>query len=82
TFPKVDSDYTLVEVRAHDAPGMLYRITAAISAQNLDIAAAIVSTLGGTVDDVFYLRNQARSRLSTDEEAELSQAILAALSIG
>ncbi|MFM1905225.1 MAG: Bifunctional uridylyltransferase/uridylyl-removing enzyme [Actinomycetota bacterium] len=82
TFPRIDSNYTVVEVRAHDAPGMLYRITAAISAQYLDIAAAIVATLGGTVDDVFYLRNQAGIRLSPDEEAELSQAILAALSIG
>lgn len=82
SFPQVNSDQTVIEVRAHDAPAILYRIANAISAQGLDITAAIVATLGATADDVFYVRNQAGSKLSEAEQAQVSEAILAAMSVG
>lgn len=78
-FPKVESRFTVVEVRAHDAPGLLYRIANQIAKQDLDIAAAIVSTLGATVDDVFYILNKNGEKLSSQQQAELSQAVLAEL---
>ena len=46
---------TVLEVRAHDAPGLLHRVGMAIAATGTDIMAARVSTLGSEVVDVFFL---------------------------
>jgi [protein-PII] uridylyltransferase len=45
----------VVEVRAEDTPGLLYRITRSIAGCGLDIAQARVSTLGHEVVDTFYV---------------------------
>ena len=81
-FPAVDSDYTIIEVRAPDRTALLYRIATTISAQQLDIFAAIVATHGATVDDVFYVRTKAGARLSPTQLDQLGQAIMAELAIG
>ena len=46
---------TVVEVRAHDAPGLLWRIGRALGECGLDVRAARVETLGAEVVDVFYV---------------------------
>jgi [protein-PII] uridylyltransferase len=46
---------TLVEVRAHDAPGLLWRIGRALGECGLDVRAARVETLGAEAVDVFYV---------------------------
>jgi [protein-PII] uridylyltransferase len=46
---------TVVEVRAHDAPGLLWRIGRAIGECGLDVRAARVETLGAEAVDVFYV---------------------------
>jgi len=46
---------TVVEVRAHDAPGLLWRIGRALGECGLDVRAARVETLGGEAVDVFYV---------------------------
>jgi [protein-PII] uridylyltransferase len=46
---------TMVEVRAPDAPVVLYRVAHALSALGLDIRSAVVATLGHEVVDVFYV---------------------------
>jgi [protein-PII] uridylyltransferase len=55
----VDSDAsptaTVVEVRAPDAIGVLYRITRALAELDLDIRSAKVQTLGAQVVDSFYV---------------------------
>jgi len=45
---------TVVEVRAHDAPGLLWRIGRALGECGLDLRAARVETLGAEAVDVFY----------------------------
>src|SRR5258708_39732993 len=55
---------TVVEVRASDTPGLLYRVTAAIAEAGADIATARVATLGAEAIDVFYLTDAAGARLS------------------
>ena len=45
----------MVEVRAHDAPGLLWRIARALSECGLDVRAARVETLGAEAVDVFYV---------------------------
>jgi [protein-PII] uridylyltransferase len=46
---------TVVEVRAPDAPGVLYRVAHALTAAGLDIRGAVVATLGHEVVDAFYV---------------------------
>jgi [protein-PII] uridylyltransferase len=46
---------TVVEVRAPDAPIVLYRVARALSQSGLDIRSAVVATLGHEVVDVFYV---------------------------
>jgi [protein-PII] uridylyltransferase len=46
---------TVVEVRAHDRPGLLWRIGQAIGACGLQVRAAQVDTLGADAVDVFYV---------------------------
>ncbi|WP_243711520.1 ACT domain-containing protein [Actinomadura sp. KC216] len=46
---------TVVEVRAHDRPGLLWRIGQALGACGLQVRAAQVDTLGAEAVDVFYV---------------------------
>ena len=46
---------TVVEVRAHDRPGLLWRIGRALDGCGLDVRAARVETLGAEAVDVFYV---------------------------
>ena len=46
---------TVVEVRAHDAPGLLWQIGRALGECGLDVRAARVETLGAEAVDVFYV---------------------------
>ncbi len=45
----------LLELRASDAPGLLYRVTSALATLGVDVRLARVSTLGADVVDAFYL---------------------------
>ena len=53
---------TVVEVRAHDAPGLLWRIGRALGDCGLDVRAARVETLGAEAVDVFYVVDGEGSR--------------------
>jgi [protein-PII] uridylyltransferase len=72
---------TVLEVRAHDAVGLLYRITATMAELDLDIRSAKVQTLGDHVVDAFYVRDSAGRKI-TDEAhlGEIERAVLHALS--
>ncbi len=50
--------YSILEVRAPDHVGMLYAITSYLAQEQLDVAAALVDTLGSEVIDVFYISDQ------------------------
>ena len=49
------SSSTVVEVRAHDEPGLLWRIGRALGDCGLNVQAARVETLGAEAVDVFYV---------------------------
>jgi [protein-PII] uridylyltransferase len=53
--PDASRTATVVEVRAHDAPGLLWRIGRALGECGLDVRAARVETLGAEAVDVFYV---------------------------
>ncbi len=46
---------SVVEVRAHDVIGLLYRLTRALSAAGLTLLSARIQTLGAEVVDAFYV---------------------------
>ncbi|WP_433285998.1 [protein-PII] uridylyltransferase [Micromonospora sp. CA-244673] len=49
------TDAVLLELRAADAAGLLYRVAGALDEAGAQVRAARISTLGGDVVDVFYL---------------------------
>lgn len=74
---------TVIEVRATDAVGVLYRITRALADCDLDVRRAKVSTLGHEVVDSFYVVAPDGAKLSDPEHlAEVERAILAELARG
>jgi len=74
------SSATVVEVRAHDEPGLLWRIGRALGECELNVQAARVETLGAEAVDVFYVTDSSGA-LVTDPglRKRTVKAILAAL---
>jgi [protein-PII] uridylyltransferase len=58
---------TVVEVRAHDEPGLLWRIGRALGECGLNVHAARIETLGAEAVDVFYVTD-ATGGLLTDHD--------------
>jgi [protein-PII] uridylyltransferase len=72
---------TVVEVRAPDAIGVLYRITRALADCYLDVVTAKVSTLGHEVVDAFYVRDTRGAKIEDAQHLrEVERAVLAELS--
>jgi [protein-PII] uridylyltransferase len=71
---------TVVEVRAHDAPGLLWRVGRALGECGLDVRAARVETLGAEVVDVFYVTDGDGEPLTDrDRRRAIVHSVLAAL---
>jgi [protein-PII] uridylyltransferase len=71
---------TVVEVRAPDRIGVLYRITRGLAECDLDVRSARITTLGAEVVDAFYVTaNDASKITDPDELREIEQAVLAEL---
>lgn len=66
---------TVVEVRAPDALGLLYAITAALSDLDIDIHVAKIDTLGARVVDVFYVRSSWGGKLDDTQAEEVKRSI-------
>ena len=72
---------TVVEVRAPDRIGTLYRITRALADLELDIRHAKVSTLGPEVVDVFYVVGSSGEKITDpDHVAEIERGVAFELS--
>jgi [protein-PII] uridylyltransferase len=70
---------TVIEVRAGDTPGLLYRVAAAIAHSGADIVTARVATLGAEAIDVFYVTDAAGDPLSPDRAEQVAETIRAGL---
>jgi [protein-PII] uridylyltransferase len=71
---------TVVEVRAHDAPGLLWRVGRALGECGLNVRAARVETLGAEVVDVFYVTDADGEPLTDRERRRATvRSVLAAL---
>lgn len=54
---EASANHTVIEINGRDRPGFLYDVTAALTAENLQIASAHISTYGERVVDVFYIKD-------------------------
>ncbi|MFE7527874.1 [protein-PII] uridylyltransferase [Kitasatospora sp. NPDC057542] len=70
---------TVLEVRAHDAPGLLHRIGRALDGAGVRVRTAHVSTLGAEAVDSFYLTDEAGRPLTARRAGEVAAALRAAL---
>ncbi len=64
------SQHTVVQVRADDQKGLLYRLTNALAAEGLDIMVAKVTTWRGAAEDAFYVVSQETGGKVSDAEAD------------
>jgi [protein-PII] uridylyltransferase len=73
---------TVVEVRAADAPAVLYRLSHALTGLGLDVRSAVVATLGHEVVDAFYVttRKSPTGRVPEGDFEVIRTALIAALS--
>ncbi|MFC5666969.1 [protein-PII] uridylyltransferase [Kitasatospora misakiensis] len=77
--PVASASATVLEVRAHDAPGLLHRIGRALDGAGVRVRTAHVSTLGADVVDAFYLTDAEGRPLSAQRAGEVAAAVRAAL---
>jgi [protein-PII] uridylyltransferase len=68
----------IVEVRAGDRAGLLYRLTAAIAGEGLDVTSARIETLGADAVDCFYVCNPSGSPVDPEQRSRVDQALMAA----
>ncbi|MDQ3898546.1 MAG: ACT domain-containing protein, partial [Actinomycetota bacterium] len=71
---------TVVEVRAPDRIGTLYRITRVLADLGLDIRSAKVATVGHEVVDAFYVVDGAGAKVGDDRVATIEGALRVVLS--
>ncbi|HET6529907.1 MAG TPA: [protein-PII] uridylyltransferase [Actinoplanes sp.] len=74
---EVATDAVVLELRAADSPGLLYRVATALDETGAEVRAARISTLGGDVVDAFYLVGAGPS---ADERNRVEAAVLGAVS--
>ena len=76
TFNERATDATIIEVRSHDRPGLLFRIGAGITQSKVDIRSAIVTTLGAEAIDTLYVTELTGGPLSDARAQEVATRLL------
>ena len=67
---KSSDNYTILEVKCKNAPGVLYKITKTLSSLGFQINTANISTYGDRVIDNFYIKNMFGSKVDDDLSME------------
>jgi [protein-PII] uridylyltransferase len=70
---------TVIEVRAHDRPGLLFTVTKVLATEGLDVRSARVETLGAEVVDAFYVTDRAGRPLAADRAESVRRGVEEAL---
>jgi [protein-PII] uridylyltransferase len=79
TFPDAATDATVIEVRSHDRPALLFSIGDTVRKCNIDIKSAIVTTLGAEAIDTLYVTEVGGGALTAERAAEVTSRIDASL---
>jgi [protein-PII] uridylyltransferase len=66
---------TVIEVRAHDAPGLLHRIGRALEDADVRVRSAHVSTLGANAVDAFYVTGPDGAPLPGEQAASVARSL-------
>lgn len=77
--PAASHHATVIEVRAQDAPGLLFRIGRALEEAGVSVRSAHVSTLGSNAVDAFYVTAPKGAPLPGEEAASVARALEEAL---
>ncbi len=72
------SDTGIIEVRATDRAGLLYRLTAALAAEGLDVTSARIETLGADAVDSFYVCNPSGTPVDEAQRRRIDTALVEA----
>ena len=72
----VSDTATVIQVRAHDRPGLVYDVCTALASSGADVRSAHVSTLGAECVDVFYLTDAEGNPLTADRTTPLLTSLL------
>ncbi len=80
TAPGGAAHSTLMELIAQDRPGLLYQVSAVLSALGCNIEVALIDTEGQKAIDVFYL-TEGGAKLEDTKKDEVRKALLQALSM-
>ncbi len=70
---------TFLEIRAHDAPGLLYRVATALASAKASIVGAKVSTLGSDAVDVFFVTDSEGQALTEERIGAIRSSVLSSL---
>ena len=79
TFTDGATDATIIEIRTHDRPALLFSIGDVITQCNVDIRSAIVTTLGAEAIDTLYLREFGGGALNSMRVEEVAEKVKGAL---
>jgi len=73
------TDATIIEVRSHDRPALLFSIGDTVRKCNIDIKSAIVTTLGAEAIDTLYVTEVGGGALTGERADEVASRIQASL---
>jgi [protein-PII] uridylyltransferase len=72
--------HTVIEINGRDRPGLLYQLARTLTALNLQISTAKISTYGEQVVDVFYVKDVFGLKVEHDAKlAQIRDQLMAAL---
>lgn len=79
TFMDAATDATIIEVRSHDRPALLFGIGDVIRKSQVDIRSAIVTTLGAEAIDTLYVTEIGGGALSPERAEEVANRLARSL---
>jgi [protein-PII] uridylyltransferase len=79
TFLDAATDATIIEVRSHDRPALLFSIGDTVRKCNIDIRSAIVTTLGAEAIDTLYVTEIGGGALTAERANEVASRIQGSL---
>ncbi|KKN23782.1 hypothetical protein LCGC14_0901520 [marine sediment metagenome] len=75
-----EQNHTVMELRTHDRPGLVSSVAQVFLQQDIQLSNAKLATLGDQVEDVFFISTLTSGPLNRNEQDNLQQKLMSALS--